>query len=105
MSSPVHGGVLEEYTEMFIQFGYVTLFACAFPLSSLCALLNNIIEIKVDGFKLLFATQRPRYQGAEDIGTWQSVLEFMSIVSVISNCAIICFTSGVFKVSLNFFFL
>jgi len=82
---------------MFIQFGYVTLFACAFPLSSLCAMLNNILEIKVDAFKLLFATQRHRYQGAEDIGTWQAVLEFMSLVSVVSNCAIICFTSGVFK--------
>eukprot|EP00299_Pterocystis_sp_00344_P006882 c1945_g1_i1.p1 GENE.c1945_g1_i1~~c1945_g1_i1.p1 ORF type:complete len:810 (+),score=205.98 c1945_g1_i1:46-2475(+) len=97
MHANVYGGVLEEYTELFIQFGHITLFASAFPLSSMCALLNNIIEVKVDGFKLLLANQRPRYLGAEDIGTWQIVLEFMSYVSVISNCAIICFTSEVFK--------
>jgi hypothetical protein len=97
MLAPVYGGVLEEYTELFIQYGYVTLFACAFPLSSFAAMVNNLLEVKVDGFKLLLATQRPKYLGAEDIGTWQSVLEFMSYLAVASNCAIICFTSGVFK--------
>eukprot|EP00298_Acanthocystis_sp_HF-20_P014547 c20815_g1_i3.p1 GENE.c20815_g1_i3~~c20815_g1_i3.p1 ORF type:complete len:811 (+),score=251.73 c20815_g1_i3:45-2435(+) len=95
--APVFVGVIDEYTELMIQFGYVTLFACAFPLSSFCALINNFVEVRVDGFKLLFGTQRPIYKGAEDIGTWLIVLDFTSILSVISNCAIICFTSGVLR--------
>jgi hypothetical protein len=95
--APVFKGVLDEYTELMIQYGYVTLFACAFPLSSMCALINNIVEVRIDGFKLLYGTQRPVYRGAEDIGTWLAVLETMSVLSVVSNCAIIAFTSGVFR--------
>lgn len=53
----VYGGVFEEYQEMVIQFGYVTLFAAAFPLTAALALLNNLIEIRTDAYKLLHATQ------------------------------------------------
>ena len=42
-----------------IQFGYMVLFATAFPLASLFAFLNNVIEIRVDANKILFSTQRP----------------------------------------------
>ena len=38
---------------MIIQFGYVTLFVAAFPLAPLFALLNNILEIRVDGRKFI----------------------------------------------------
>ena len=37
-------GTFEDYLEMFIQFGYVTLFSSAYPLDALCALLNNVME-------------------------------------------------------------
>ena len=56
---------------MLVQFGYVTLFSSAFPLAALCALLNNIIEIRSDAFKLCFTFQRPFGQRVESIGTWQ----------------------------------
>jgi len=97
MNSTPYSGVVEEYTELIIQFGYVTLFACAFPLSSLAAFLNNLIELRVDAIKVLYGTQRPKYEGCEDIGTWLPIMEFISLVAVVSNCAIICFTSQVFK--------
>ena len=38
---------------MAIQFGYVTLFAVAFPLAPLCAYINNLVEAKTDLFKLI----------------------------------------------------
>jgi len=40
-SAPPYEGTFEDYLEMFIQFGYVTLFSSAYPLAGLCALLNN----------------------------------------------------------------
>ena len=52
-------GTFEDYLEMFIQFGYVTLFSSAYPLAGLCALLNNLIEVRSDAFKLCFIHQRP----------------------------------------------
>ena len=55
---------------MLIQFGYVTLFSSAFPVAAMCALLNNVIEIRSDAFKLCMTLQRPFGQRVENIGGW-----------------------------------
>lgn len=62
---------LQDYQEMFIQFGYVVLFSSAFPLAAMCALINNIIEIRSDALKLCTGLQRPFGQRVENIGQWQ----------------------------------
>ena len=64
-------GTFEDYLEMFIQFGYVILFSSAYPLAGLCALLNNLIEIRGDAFKLCLVHQRPFGQRVNNIGSWQ----------------------------------
>jgi hypothetical protein len=43
------------------------------------------------------SVQRPRYQGAEDIGSWQSVLSFISWVALPINVLILVFTSWDFR--------
>lgn len=68
---------LDDYLEMFIQFGYVTLFSSAFPLAAFCALLNNVVEIRSDAFKLCMTYQRPFGKTVENIGTWQVWLLYM----------------------------
>eukprot|EP01121_Diplochlamys_sp_Union-15-3_P016094 TRINITY_DN5416_c0_g1_i1.p1 TRINITY_DN5416_c0_g1~~TRINITY_DN5416_c0_g1_i1.p1 ORF type:complete len:745 (-),score=89.38 TRINITY_DN5416_c0_g1_i1:32-2266(-) len=85
-------GVLSQYNEMVIQFGYVTLFAAAFPLGPLLALINNVIEIRTDAFYFLLQAQRPHWQGAKDIGTWYTILDFMGYMAVFTNMCIIAFT-------------
>ncbi|XP_019619583.1 PREDICTED: anoctamin-8-like isoform X1 [Branchiostoma belcheri] len=78
----------EDYLEMFIQFGYVVLFSPAFPCAAMCALLNNVIEIRSDAFKLC-TSQRPFGQRVENIGMWQDVMEVMGMLAVIVNCALL----------------
>ena len=39
-------GTFQDFKEMIIQFGYVTLFAASFPLAALCAMVNNVTEIR-----------------------------------------------------------
>eukprot|EP00299_Pterocystis_sp_00344_P011289 c5232_g1_i1.p1 GENE.c5232_g1_i1~~c5232_g1_i1.p1 ORF type:complete len:774 (-),score=157.49 c5232_g1_i1:41-2362(-) len=90
---PAYLSTFDDYNEMAIQFGYVTMFAAAFPVASFASLINNVIEIRSDAFKLLKQTQRPRYVGCEDIGSWQKVFEVISTISVIANVCIIGFTS------------
>jgi hypothetical protein len=86
-------GTFDDYNEMIIQFGYVTLFVVAFPLAPVLALLNNYFEIRIDAHKLIRETRRPDPSGAQDIGTWGTIIEIMSSISVISNVALVCFTS------------
>ncbi|XP_061588629.1 anoctamin-8 isoform X2 [Cololabis saira] len=82
-------GTLLDYQEMFIQFGYVVLFSSAFPLAAMCALINNIIEIRSDALKLCTGLQRPFGQRVENIGQWQTAMEAMGLIAIIVNCYLI----------------
>jgi hypothetical protein len=46
----------------------VTLFVASFPLAPLFALLNNIIEIRLDAKKFVMGLRRPIAVRAKDIG-------------------------------------
>ena len=85
-------GTFEDYSELVIQFGYATMFAAAFPLAPVVALVANWIELRVDGFKLCTITRRPQPVGQEDIGTWLSILQIMSAIGTAFNIALFCFT-------------
>jgi anoctamin-10/anoctamin-7 len=95
-NKPIYGSTFEDYNEMVIQFGYVILFVSAFPLAPLFALINNLVEIRTDAFKLLRLHQRPALGRAEDIGTWYGILEALSVIGVVTNCFILGFTSSSF---------
>ncbi|KAB0356447.1 hypothetical protein FD754_000603 [Muntiacus muntjak] len=79
----------QDYQEMFVQFGYVVLFSSAFPLAALCALINNLIEIRSDALKLCTGLQRPFGQRVESIGQWQKVMEVMGVLAIVVNCYLI----------------
>lgn len=66
-----YDGTFADHLEMFIQLGYVVLFSSAFPMAACCALINNLIEIRSDAFKLCFTFQRPFGVRVSNIGTWQ----------------------------------
>lgn len=83
----------EDYTEMLIQIGYVSFFSLAFPLAPLLALANNLVVLRTDAFKLCHAKQRPIAHKASGIGIWFQVLQFMSVVAVLTNCLHIAFTT------------
>jgi len=44
--------VTQEHIEILVQFGYVSMFAVAFPLAPVLALLNNLWEARLDLMKL-----------------------------------------------------
>lgn len=70
------------------------MFAAGFPLAPLLAFLENLTEIRFDAKKYLVGFRRPPPDRAEDIGTFLSLLEVLSIFAVMTNCAIIAFTSN-----------
>uniref|UniRef100_A0A674PDH8 Anoctamin n=1 Tax=Takifugu rubripes TaxID=31033 RepID=A0A674PDH8_TAKRU len=86
-------GLTPEYMEMIIQFGFVTLFVASFPLAPLFALLNNIIEIRLDAKKFVTELRRPVGARAKDIGIWYNILRGVAKVAVIINAFVISFTS------------
>ncbi|XP_077868083.1 anoctamin-10-like [Saccoglossus kowalevskii] len=67
----VYEGTFDDYLELFLQFGYVFLFSSVYPLAALWALLNNIVELRTDAFKLCTVFQRPFAHRTTGIGAWQ----------------------------------
>ena len=66
----------------------MTIFVAAFPLASLCALVNNIIELRLDAYKLVKYYQRSAALKAQDIGAWYNILKFFAFIAVVSNVRI-----------------
>jgi len=88
---------LEDMAEIIIQYGYVTLFVMCLPLIPMLALINNILEIKVDGVKLVRNSRRPLPFGSDGLGSWVLVLEFFSVISVLTNAAVYTFRTDLVK--------
>ncbi|NXA52392.1 ANO7 protein, partial [Nothocercus julius] len=89
----VFEGLFDEYLEMVMQFGFITIFVAACPLAPLFALLNNWVEIRVDAQKLVCDYRRPVAERAQGIGIWFYILEVIAHLAVISNAFLIAFTS------------
>ncbi|KAH0560411.1 anoctamin-5-like [Cotesia glomerata] len=87
-------GLYDEYLEMVIQFGFITLFVVAFPLAPLFALANNVLEMRLDATKFLRHYRRPVPRRARDIGIWKQILDALARISVTTNAFIIAFSSN-----------
>ena len=72
-----------------IQYGLVTLFVAAFPLAPFFALINNIIELRLDAYKITAEERRPVPVRIADIGIWMGILKFLTYLAVVSNVSII----------------
>jgi len=86
-----------DYLEIAIQYGYMTMFACTFPWAPAAAFIYNVIEVRVDAYKFLYHTQRPRHVPAKSIGSWKFIFRFLVAVSIMTNGYITCFMSDTFQ--------
>ena len=84
----------DDYLEMIIQLGYVTLFAGAFPMAAPLSVICNVLEMHSDIFKLSYITKRPTVYRVTGIGVWSVLVKGIVLLSVFTNLYIFCFTSG-----------
>ena len=70
-SQPKWPDLYDDYLEIVVQFGYIIFLSSLFPLAALFCVLNNVIEIRTDAFKMSMIYQRPFSQRVKDIGHWQ----------------------------------
>eukprot|EP00118_Oscarella_pearsei_P009844 m.57725 g.57725 ORF g.57725 m.57725 type:complete len:680 (+) comp34757_c0_seq15:519-2558(+) len=89
------GGLFTEYLEIVLQFGFITIFVAAMPFAPLLALLNNIIEIRLDARKFISEYRRPVAMKADGIGIWQTIITTVVRIAVIVNGFLIAFTSDI----------
>ncbi|XP_044738568.1 anoctamin-4 isoform X2 [Chrysoperla carnea] len=93
LQDPGRLALFDEYLEMILQYGFVTLFVAAFPLAPLFALLNNIAEIRLDAYKMVTQARRPLAERVTDIGAWYGILKVITYAAVVFNAFVIAYTS------------
>jgi hypothetical protein len=91
---PPYLSTIEDYAEMAIQFGFFSLFGLAFPCAAVVNLINNVIEVRTDAFKVIQVAQRTNADDAADIGAWYYILQFLGWFSVLTNAGLVIFTGN-----------
>ena len=90
------GNTFYEYNELALQYGYLVIFSILLPAAPVLALFNNIIEIRTDAFKTIYAQRRTRAEPADDIGPWGPALRSLSFVGLFANLGILAVTTDFF---------
>jgi hypothetical protein len=60
------------------------------------ALANNLIEVRTDALKTIYASRRTRAEAASDIGPWARALRALSFMGLACNLALLAVTSDFF---------
>uniref|UniRef100_A0A3B3CS13 Anoctamin n=1 Tax=Oryzias melastigma TaxID=30732 RepID=A0A3B3CS13_ORYME len=84
---------LADLDDLMIQFSFTTLFVAAFPLAPLMALINNIVEIRLEAIKMVRLERRLIPKKTNVMGIWTNVLEAIGVLAVITNGLVIGITS------------
>jgi len=73
------------------------IFGAAFPLAPLLGFINNLLELRIDKYKLVYLTKRPTPHSASDIGIWSFFIEIIIYISIVTNAAYLTLTGHVFS--------
>jgi anoctamin-10 len=87
--------IIGDYMELIAQFGFIALFSEVFPPASLFSFICNFIQMKsqINNFKY---TRRFKAEVGNGIGSFMDCLQILTQLSIISNCALLFWTSKYF---------
>lgn len=83
-----------DFAELVIQFGYTVMFSSIWPLTPVCAFLNNIIELRADAAKLCKNMKRPVPMRADTIGPWADNIVFLTWLGSMTTASITFLLGG-----------
>ncbi|KAJ3068657.1 hypothetical protein HDU98_008203 [Podochytrium sp. JEL0797] len=82
--------IYEDYAELANQFALVCLFSGAWTLAPVCFVVNNVMELRTDAFKICTDFRRPIPYRTSSIEPW---LEIFSVLSLLGTCTTFLLTS------------
>lgn len=87
---------INDYMVIIMQYGFVVMFGNVVPVVALVALLSNLIQIRTDAWKLVWAMKRPFPVEASDIGAWRSVQDILAWMAVFTNVGVSIISTELF---------
>lgn len=85
--------LFDDYLEFVMTYGYICLFAAAYPFGTSLTCLFIVIEMKSDIFKLERNSRRPHSKRVHSIGSWETVLFLLTYAAVFTNIWLMTFAS------------
>lgn len=74
---------------MVTQFGYVALWSTIWPLAPVMSLLNDVLELRSDAYKITVHNRRPVPNRTDTIGPWLDGLTLLSWLGAMTNAALV----------------
>ncbi|XP_044261980.1 anoctamin-3-like isoform X2 [Tribolium madens] len=81
----------ELYTELVLQYSFITFFNASLPIIGLIALIHNLLKSQHDSYIFLKFYRRPSHERVADIQGWNHILKAVTIFGTISNAFIVAF--------------
>jgi Calcium-activated chloride channel len=95
LMNPAHDS-FPEYITAVLQFSFVACFSVVLPITPLFCLFNFLLSMRYDAYKLCRGRRRPLAQKTGGIGIWEHLLHIVVVISVLTNCWLIAFTTSSF---------
>lgn len=82
-----------DYIQAVVQFTFITCFSVVLPITPLICLLNYLLSMRLDAYKLCKGRRRPLAEKTGGIGVWEHLLHIVAVISVLTNCWLIVYTN------------
>ena len=82
------------YQEPMVQLGYIALFSPSFPIAGLLSFLTNLFVLNNHLNRFSSYNRMSQAEGDIDIGSWQNIMEFLSVICIPINISLLLFTSN-----------
>ena len=83
-----------EYLFAVTQFAYVCCFSVVLPITPVIVLINHLVNMRLDAFKLCRGRRRPLAVQTGGIGVWNHVLHIVTVIAILTNCALMALTTS-----------
>lgn len=90
---PMHDS-FPEYIQAVILFAYVTCFSVVLPITPFICLINHLLSMRLDAYKVCRGRRRPLAHKTGGIGVWEHVLHVVTVIAVLTNCWLMGFTNA-----------
>jgi len=85
-----------EYITAVMQFSFVACFSVILPCVPFLVLINYLLSMRFDAYKVCRGRRRPLAKRTGGIGVWEHLLHIVAVVAVLTNCWLIAFTNSDF---------
>jgi len=86
-----------EYITSVVQFTFVACFSVILPCIPFLVLINYLLSMRFDAYKVCRGRRRPFSKRTGGIGVWEHLLHIIAVIAVLTNCWLVAITNHEFR--------